>query len=197
MGDVRMSKPTDSVQPVPGRPATVPKGKIFDVLQNKRRRFVLQYLRRHGGPVELGTLASQVAAWEYETTLAEISKKQRKRVYTTLQQTHLPKMNEAGFLSYDPEDGVIDTTPQTEDLTVYLEIVPGGEFPWREYYLSLGTVSLAIVVVFWVGVYPFTLVNPLAWATIFTVVLTVSAGYHTFFGHQMTLSEYEETDDLD
>ena len=173
------------------------KGEIFEVLQNKRRRFVLQYLRRNGGPVELGDLATQVASWEYETPCDDISQKQRKRVYTTLQQTHLPKMKEAGIVAYDSDRGVIGTTPQTEDLTVYLEIVPGSEFPWREYYLSVGAVSLAVFATLWVGIYPFTAISTLVWATLFAVVLTVSAAYHTFLGREMTLAEYDSLPDFD
>jgi len=35
-------------------------------------------------------------------------------------------MADVGIVAYDSDDGVIDTTSQTDDLTVYLEIVPGG-----------------------------------------------------------------------
>jgi len=168
------------------------KGEIFEVLQNKRRRYVVQYLRRHGGPVELGDLADYVASWEYECERNDVTPKQRKRVYTTLQQTHLPKMDKAGIVAYDSDEGLIQTTPQTEDLTVYLEIVPGGEFPWREFYLSFGAVSLAIVATLWAEVFPFTLVSPLIWATLFAGILTAAAAYHTLSSRTMTLSEYVE-----
>ncbi len=184
-----------TVQSVTGDVPDLSKGDIFEVLQNERRRYVIQYLRRHGGPVDLGDLATQVASWEYDTPCPDVSKKQRKRVYTTLQQTHLPKMDEAGIVAYDADDGVIATTPQTEDLTVYLEIVPGSEFPWREYYLSLGAVSLAVVATLWVGLPPFTAVPTLVWATLFALVLTISAGYHTFLGREMTLSDYDPSPD--
>lgn len=186
-----MSNQTSALKQTGNGLEDLSKGEIFEVLQNKRRRFVLQYLRRHGGPVDLGDLATEVASLEYETVCEDISKKQRKRVYTTLQQTHLPRMHDVGIVDYDSEDGTIDTTPHTDDLTVYLEIVPGSEFPWREYYLSIGAVSLAIMATLWVGVYPFTAVPALVWATVFAVVLTVSAAYQTWLGREMTLSEYE------
>ncbi|WP_276271500.1 DUF7344 domain-containing protein [Haloarcula litorea] len=173
-----------------GSTTALSKGEIFDVLQNERRRYVLQYLRQNGGPVELGDLASHVASMEYDCDSSDVSSAQRKRVYTTLQQTHLPRMDETGIVDYDDEDGVIATTEQTEELTVYLEIVPGSEFPWREYYLSFSAVSLAVVVVLWVGVYPFTLVPPLVWATVMAVVLAGSALYHNVAGREMTLTEY-------
>ncbi|WP_225333986.1 DUF7344 domain-containing protein [Halomicrobium urmianum] len=190
-----MSNQTDALQSVGGEGCALSNGEIFDVLQNERRRYVLQYLRRHGGPVELGDLATRVAAREYEVSEGDVSGKQRKRVYTTLQQTHLPKMDEAGIVAFDSDAGVIDTTPYTEELTVYLEIVPGKEFPWREYYLSLGAVNLAVVATLWADVYPVTVVPPLIWATLFAVILTVSAAYHTFLGRELTLSEHAARSD--
>jgi hypothetical protein len=173
-----------------GRAGNLTKSDIFQLLQNERRRYVIQYLRRHSGPVELGELATQVAAWEYDCDCPEISKKQRKRVYTTLQQTHLPKLDDVGIVAYDADQGIIERTPQTDELTVYLEIVPGREFPWREYYLSLGAVSLAILATLWGGIYPFTEISALVWATLLALVLTVSAAYHTFAGRELTLDDY-------
>jgi len=167
---------------------------IFDVLQNERRRNVLQYLRRHGGPVSLGDLADHVAAAEYDCPTADVTSAQRKRVYTTLQQSHLPQMDDVGIIAYDSDEGVITTTDRTEELTIYLEIVPEGEFPWREYYLSLGAIALAIVTVLWVDIYPFTLIPNLVWTTLFAVVLSISALYHTLVAREMTLTEFVEDD---
>jgi len=174
-----------------GREPTLSKGEIFGVLQNRRRRYVLQYLKRFGGPVGLGELATQVAAWEYRTPTEEVGADQRKRVYTTLQQTHLGKMADAGIIEYDDDEGVVDATPYAEDLTVYLEIVPGGEFPWREYYLSIGAISLAVVAALWAGLYPVTLLSGLQWAAAVAVTVTVSAAYHTYRGADTRLGDEE------
>jgi hypothetical protein len=167
------------------------KGEIFDVLQNQRRRYVLQYLERVDEPVALSDLAVQVAAWEYQTTVEEVTNDQKKRVYTTLQQTHLDRMEEAGIVEYDAEENLIRRTPHTEELTVYLEIVPDKEFPWREYYLSLGAISCAVVAALWTGLFPLTLLEPLEWATVIAVTFTASAAYHTYSGADMTLGEDE------
>ena len=184
-----MSQQVEDSETAPG---SLSDDEIFDVLQNERRRLVLQYLRQHGGPVSLGDLASHVAAKEYNCEEGEVSSAQRKRVYTTLQQSHLPRLDSVGIVEF--EDGMVRTTPQTEELTVYLEIVPEGEFPWREYYLSFGAISLAIVAVLWAGVYPFTLIPPLVWATLMAVTLTRSALYHTFVARELTLLEFGEGD---
>jgi len=172
-------------------------GEIFDVLQNERRRHVLQYLRTHGGPVSLGDLADHVAAAEYDCSCADVTSAQRKRVYTTLQQSHLPQMGGVGIVDYDSDGGVITTTEQTRELTVYLEIVPEGEFLLREYFFSFGAISLAVVTVLWVDVYPFTLIPPLVWATVFAVVLTISALYHTLVAWEIPLTEFVDDDGED
>jgi DNA-binding transcriptional ArsR family regulator len=36
---------------------------IFDILSSPRRRYVLYYLRKEGGPIDLTQLAERVAAW--------------------------------------------------------------------------------------------------------------------------------------
>jgi hypothetical protein len=167
------------------------KGEIFDVLQNQRRRYVLEYLKRFDEPVSLSDLATQVAAWEYRTPVEDVTKDQKKRVYTTLQQTHLGKMEEAGIIEYDCEENLISRTEYTEELTVYLEIVPGSEFPWREFYLSLGTISCSIVVGIWANLYPMTLLSSLEWATVIAVSFTAAAAYHTYSGADMQLGENE------
>jgi hypothetical protein len=171
------------------------KGEIFDVLQNQRRRYVLQYLERFDEPVPLSDLATQVAAWEYQIPVEEVSNDQKKRVYTTLQQTHLDRMEEAGIVEYDHEENLITRTPHTEELTVYLEIVPEKEFPWREYYLSLGAISCAIVAALWTGLYPLTLLEPIEWATVIAVTFTASAAYHTYTGADMAIGEDELSGD--
>jgi len=186
---------SQQVPPAESETAPLSNEEIFDVLQNERRRHVLQYLRRNGGPVSLGDLADHVAAEEYDCTPEDVTSAQRKRVYTTLQQSHLPQMDEVGIVDYDSDEGVIATTEQTEELTVYLEIVPEGEFPWREFYLSFGAISLAIVTVLWAGVYPFTVIPPLVWATLFATVLTLSSLYHTLVAREMTLTEFADDDD--
>ncbi|MFC4544292.1 hypothetical protein ACFO5R_20390 [Halosolutus amylolyticus] len=172
------------------------KGEIFEVLRNQRRRYVLQFLKQDGRPVELGDLAQQIAAWEYETTLDGVTPEQRKRVYTTLQQTHLPKMDTAGILEFDSDRGVIEPTDRTRDISVYLEIVPGSEFAWRELYLSLGAISCALVAALWLRIYPLILLSDLAWAGVIAVTFTVTAIAHIYHERNMRVGQGEQPPEL-
>lgn len=172
------------------------KGEIFEVLRNQRRRYILQYLKQDDRPVELGDLAQQIAAWEYDTTLEGVTPEQRKRVYTTLQQTHLPKMDATGILSFDSDRGVIEGTERTGDISVYLEIVPGREFAWRELYLSLGAISCALVAALWLGIYPLTQLSDLSWMTVIAATLTLTAAAHIYHERNMRLGHGDQPPEL-
>ncbi|SIR96624.1 DUF7344 domain-containing protein [Natronorubrum thiooxidans] len=185
-----------ATEPEPDDHGTLSKGEIFEVLRNQRRRYVLQYLKQDSRPVELGDLAQQVAAWEYETTLEKVTPEQRKRVYTTLQQTHLPKMDQSGILVFDSDDGVIEATDRTNDLSIYLEIVPGHEFAWRELYLSLGAISCALVAALWMGIYPLTMLPELGWAGIIATTMTITAVAHIYHERNMRLGHGEQPPEL-
>ncbi|WP_246999170.1 DUF7344 domain-containing protein [Halosolutus gelatinilyticus] len=172
------------------------KGDVFEVLRNQRRRYVLQFLKQDGRPVELGDLAQQIAAWEYETTLDGVTAEQRKRVYTTLQQTHLPKMDEVGILTFDSDNGIIEPTDRTRDISIYLEIVPGREFAWRELYLSLGAISCSLVAALWLGIYPLTVLSDLTWAGIIAATVTLTAIAHIYHERNMRVGRGEQPPEL-
>ena len=155
------------------------KSDIFDLLRNQRRRFVVYYLQDHGDDsVELGTLATQIAVWENTVPAGEVSADQRKRVYTALQQTHLPRMDDAGIIEFDSSRGTIRATDSLTDLTIYLEVVPGNEFAWYEYYLALGAVCTALMVAVWANIDPFTALPPSAWGVLVSTVVILSATVH-------------------
>lgn len=173
------------------------RGKIFDVLRNQRRRYALHYLKRNEEPVELGDMATAIAAWENEKPIQAVTSEERKRVYTTLQQTHLPKMHESGVVNFDSSRGTIRTTDNAAKLDIYLEIVPGYEFAWREYYLALGAISTALVAAVWAQTYPFTIFPMEIWAAGITVVMTVSALLHYVRERSMRLGAGEVPPELE
>jgi DNA-binding transcriptional ArsR family regulator len=123
---------------------------VFDILSNARRRYVLYYLRQAGEPVELGELANELAAWENDTTPDNLSKQQRKRVYVSLYQTHIPKLADAEMVEYDQERGTVTLTAGAHHLEGYLgddEETTGG-IRWQRSYALLaigGGVLYALV----------------------------------------------------
>lgn len=75
---------------------TLTEDELFELLSNRRRRYILHELMRADCRLDIGSLSQEIAACEDEVDLQEVSSSDRKRVYTALHQSHLPKMDKAG-----------------------------------------------------------------------------------------------------
>ncbi|USZ69023.1 hypothetical protein NGM10_04620 [Halorussus salilacus] len=156
------------------------RAEVFDAVKNLRRRYVLYYLQRHDGPVELGELAEQVAAWENDATVAEVSPSERKSVYSALHQTHLPKLQAAGVVEYDADRSLVATSDQATRLDLRLASDPHTSVPWHRLYLSLAGVSLVVLVSLWQGVHPFALISGVEFALLVIASFGLAALGHTY-----------------
>ncbi|MFC6718117.1 hypothetical protein ACFQGT_10805 [Natrialbaceae archaeon GCM10025810] len=136
------SSPSTTVDPKP-----LSRDEVFHILQTRRRRDVLRYLREADGPVELRDLAEQVAAWEHGTTVDGLSSGQRQRVYISLYQSHLPKLDNRGIVAYDKDRGIVERRPRAAELDRYLEDSVGDERsdPWPRRYAGVVVASGAFV----------------------------------------------------
>jgi hypothetical protein len=125
--------------------------RIFSLLKNRRRRLVLEYLRTHESTTQ-SDLARHVAAVENGVDEATVTSTQRKRVYVSLYQAHLPKLDDFDAVSFDRERGTVERTPHTGELLAYLDRFDGRDAqPRRSKSLDVGPVSLlaaALVAVF-------------------------------------------------
>lgn len=98
---------------------------IFATLKNNRRRIALRYLRNHGGRTILSDLANHITAQENGIPESQITSKQRKRVYVSLYQIHLPGMDRSGVIAFNRARGTIEVTPRTAELYPYLDASTG------------------------------------------------------------------------
>jgi hypothetical protein len=116
---------------------------LFELLSNQRRRFVLHYLAGHADePVSLSTLSERVAGWEHGVAPAELDYRERKSVRNSLHQFHLPKLADAGIVTYDDSADEI----ALEDLTVvdvYHTMAAGDDSEWWTSYV-VGTAVGAV-----------------------------------------------------
>ena len=151
---------------------------LFDMLSSPRRRYVLHYLHRSSGRAELGELADHVAAWENETTIEGLGSQERKRVYISLYQTHVPKLDEVGIVDYDQSSGVVQLTDRADDLAPYLSEDSGTGFPWGTYYLVLAAASTALFVGVALNAPLLGALSELVAALIVTVAFALSAIAH-------------------
>jgi hypothetical protein len=131
------SEPSDP----PADASRLSKDVIFEVLKNRRRRDVLEYLQAAEGTVTLSELAERIAAWENDVPVSALNSTQRKRVYVALYQTHLPKMDDVGVIDYDSDRGTVELSENADLLRMYLTDDFQPEDSWYQRYMVLSLVG--------------------------------------------------------
>lgn len=190
------TRQTDAVDEEPG----LTKDEIFHVLQNERRRRVLQYLTGHGEEVgdserfSMRDIAEQVAAWENDTTVEALTSTQRQRVYIALYQSHLPKLDSNGLINYNQDRGIVERLPLVDEVITHLDDdapavdeptgAAGGpadtdESRWQQSYLGMSALSFALLLGGWLRLFPVSVLSGLELATLLTVVYTATGGAMT------------------
>lgn len=170
-------KPSD--REPPDTDGEVDRETVFSILSNRRRRYVLHFLKGREQPVGLRELSERIAAWENGCAPDRVTSKERKRVYAALHQSHLPKMDRTGVIRYDPDRGTIELTEATSRFDVYLEVVPRSELDWGEFYLGLGALGTLVAGLVAVGVYPFTLLPPVGYLFLYGLAGLAAGAVHT------------------
>lgn len=119
---------------------------IFEILKNKRRRFVLRHLETAEDQVRLSELAEQIAAWENEKEVRQITSQERKRVYVGLYQCHLPKMDDMGVIEFNKPRGIIEPGENIDLVKQYLPPDEDGSVDtWRGVHGQMALASVLLV----------------------------------------------------
>lgn len=148
----------------------------FTLLSNPRRRFVISYLSHHGSPVGIHELAEQIAAWETGTPVEELTREDRKKAYISLYQTHIPKLEDAGIVTYDEDERLVALTGAADEVTRYM--TDESDDDWLRYYVVLGLVGGLVAGVAAVDLPPFDALPDAYVALGLAVAFILLAGYH-------------------
>lgn len=119
----------------------ISKDAIFEVLSSGRRRLLLYHLYRRGGEAGLRNLAEDAAAVEFGEPLEE---DQIKRIYIAFYQTHVPKLEDVGFVSYDPDEQHVTLEDDVIQIARVLPEEGSTGHAWPIYYLAVAVVGLVI-----------------------------------------------------
>jgi len=132
---------------------------MFDLLGNSRRRRVLRHLLDER-EITLTNLSARIAAWENDTAVADLSSRQRKQVYSSLYQTHVPRLSDHDLVTYDAEERVVKLTGDREYVRRFLDVQepqPGGSsYQWSRYFLWTAVIGSAVIAGNWLGTAPTT-----------------------------------------
>jgi len=91
---------------------------VFDLLSSSRRRYVLFHLCNGAPTVHITELARELAAVEMGVDPATLSETDVRRVYISLYQTHIPKLEAHGLVSFDPDERLVELAGDEETLRV-------------------------------------------------------------------------------
>jgi len=99
---------------------------IFTLLAMSRRRELLRALDRAGGEATVGDITNELAGREHGD---EAGVKERKTVYVSLYQTHVPRLVAAGVLVHDEDTKLVRLTDRGAVLLAYLRYDPTAKQP--------------------------------------------------------------------
>jgi len=158
----------------------------FNILSNSRRRYILYYLYTRDGRATIDELAGQIAAWENDMPVEELDDTARRRVYVSLYQTHLPKLDDFDIAAYDRDEGTVELTDRADQIMRYLPIEEEDTRDFAWYYVAVTAGAVVLILGVGVGLVPATV-----------AALAVAAALVALVGYQYFATGGETTDFLD
>jgi len=158
--------------------ASIGAADIHDVLRNDRRRMVLEQLGAADTPVSTRELSERIAAREAGSDPPP--RDVRRSVYISLQQTHLPKLDDLDVVDYDDTTREVRPGDNAAEVGVYMEVVPRYGLSFAEFHAGLGVLGALLVVAATVGVPGLSAASPAAWAVATFAAITFSGLYRAW-----------------
>ena len=116
-------------------PIPLSTGTVCELISNARRRAVIRHVAAldADGSVRMGELARTIAGEENDIAPTAVSAEQRKTVYVSLLQNHLPKLDAAGVVDWNDRSGDITHDRSVDELAALIESIEHACEPEREH----------------------------------------------------------------
>ena len=164
---------------------------VFEVLSNRRRRFVIHAVKRADDPPDISELSRDVTAWELGVDPEDVPYEDRHNVHTTLKRTHIPNLVEKNVVTVDEDDSV-RAAPALKSIDIYVEVLRGKEIPWSLYYVGLAGVAVALLLAVQVGVPVVSALSPIAVGVFAATAFGISGLVHYVIGRRTVLGNTEK-----
>ncbi|MFC4989471.1 MULTISPECIES: DUF7344 domain-containing protein [Saliphagus] len=158
-----------------GDSGTLEESEIFHLLGNDRRRAIIRYLTESEGRIDVSEVATRIA--ETEATGTPVPNNLYKSVYVSLQQTHLPQLEEDAIVVYDPDEKTVDRGPRFEDVLGYVDGDRGDRATALVVHLVTCVLALAVIAVTGFDVPVVGSVDPVLVAILALLVVGASSLY--------------------
>jgi hypothetical protein len=104
-------------------------------------------LRELGGEACLREIVRRIADREVNLKKGMPRTKLIKSIHVSMLQTHIPKMQRAGLIKYDPVNNIVHLMEFSPEFRYYLEVIEKGDISWSLYYLILSLLGVTISLV--------------------------------------------------
>jgi len=146
----------------------------FKLLSSSRRRSILGMLHEVGGSIDIKDLTDRLTASESGKSVDELTTQERKRVYTSFYQNHLPLLEKAGVVDYEHDTRTIRLTDQFDQFGPYLGLEARPSTVHR-YYLALAGTCAVFYAVVVLDVPPFDAISELVAGLLILLAITALA----------------------
>lgn len=101
--------------------------RVLNLLADRRRRYALYCLEDRNEPISIDDLATAIA--RMEGTDDGVPDDRCERIEVGLQHTHLPAVERAEFVEYDPADEIVQLTDEPPAFEALLTVAEALEQP--------------------------------------------------------------------
>ena len=106
----------------------LPESRCFVLLANRRRRITVRILREFGSPLCVREIARRVSEREYENPTAE----DLRDIHIALHHSHLPLLEDADVVSYDPDERTVELRPNFDTLVHLMDQTNERAADWTD-----------------------------------------------------------------
>jgi hypothetical protein len=92
----------------PARERHISERTLFDALADAQRRAIVTAIAEREEPMSRSSLEERVAETVYEARLDDLADDERRRFRLRMHHLHLPKLDAAGVLRYDPVAQIVE-----------------------------------------------------------------------------------------
>lgn len=148
---------------------------IFHILGNDRRREIVQLLARRSERVDVSDVATAIA--DLESDSSAVPNNLYKSVYVSLQQTHLPQLEEDGVIEYDTDEKTIEPGPTFEEVRQYVADGDDDRRQIIQIHLLISVLGLVFVALAGTDLPVFSDADAVLWSLLALLAVATSSLY--------------------
>lgn len=116
----------------------------FSVMQNSRRRYMIEHLRSNNGSLTLDVIIDHLI--EIEKNLS-IAKNLRRSIKISIVQTHIPMLERTGIVTFNNHTNEVRLIRIPDDVNVHMNLLHRADISYETYYIVISLIGIAGTIV--------------------------------------------------